>query len=345
MRMLRKSMVFVMSVILSSNMFMIKIEAVTDISGHWAQSEIASFIEKGFIGGYEDNTFRPNNQITRAEFVTIFNKFFGLTNTSGKVFSDTTNHWAKDSIDIAVTNGITNGLSATMFGPNDPLTREQAATMISNYLKLADTNHNTISAFKDVASISSWAKDSVEGIVENGYMGGYSDSTFKPTNNITRAEAVVTLNRLDGGSLATPPTTTTPDTTTSAYSAFQDEVLRLTNIERVKVGAVALQANTKLSEVATLKSEDMINNNYFSHSSPVYGSPFEMMASFGLTFSKAAENIAWGQRTPEEVVTAWMNSEGHKKNILNGDYTHIGIGVAKDSSGRYYWTQMFMTPK
>lgn len=345
MRMLRKSMVFVMSVILSSNIFMIKIEAVTDISGHWAQSEIASFIEKGFIGGYEDNTFRPNNQITRAEFVTIFNKFFGLTNTSGKVFSDTTNHWAKDSIDIAVTNGITNGLSATMFGPNDPLTREQAATMISNYLKLADTNHNTISAFKDVASISSWAKDSVEGIVENGYMGGYSDSTFKPTNNITRAEAVVTLNRLDGGSLATPPTTTTPDITTSAYSAFQDEVLRLTNIERVKVGAVALQANTKLSEVATLKSEDMINNNYFSHSSPVYGSPFEMMASFGLTFSKAAENIAWGQRTPEEVVTAWMNSEGHKKNILNGDYTHIGIGVAKDSSGRYYWTQMFMTPK
>ncbi|MFI3210080.1 MAG: S-layer homology domain-containing protein [Peptostreptococcaceae bacterium] len=345
MRMLRKSMVFVMSVILSSNIFMIKIEAVTDISGHWAQSEIASFIEKGFIGGYEDNTFRPNNQITRAEFVTIFNKFFGLTNTSGKVFSDTTNHWAKDSIDIAVTNGITNGLSATMFGPNDPLTREQAATMISNYLKLADTNHNTISAFKDVASISSWAKDSVEGIVENGYMGGYSDSTFKPTNNITRAEAVVTLNRLDGGSLATPPTTTTPDITTSAYSAFQDEVLRLTNIERVKVGAVALQANTKLSEVATLKSEDMINNNYFSHSSPIYGSPFEMMASFGLTFSKAAENIAWGQRTPEEVVTAWMNSEGHKKNILNGDYTHIGIGVAKDSSGRYYWTQMFMTPK
>ncbi len=345
MRMLRKSMVFVMSVILSSNMFMIKIEAVTDISGHWAQSEIASFIEKGFIGGYEDNTFRPNNQITRAEFVTIFNKFFGLTNTSGKVFSDTTNHWAKDSIDIAVTNGITNGLSATIFGPNDPLTREQAATMISNYLKLADTNHNTISAFKDVASISSWAKDSVEGIVENGYMGGYSDSTFKPTNNITRAEAVVTLNRLDGGSLATPPTTTTPDTTTSAYSAFQDEVLRLTNIERVKVGAVALQANTKLSEVATLKSEDMINNNYFSHSSPVYGSPFEMMASFGLTFIKAAENIAWGQITPEEVVTDWMNSEGHKKNILNGDYTHIGIGVAKDSSGRYYWTQMFMTPK
>ena len=167
-----------------------------DISGHWAEATIKDFISKGYINGYADNTFRPNNSITRAEFVTIVNNYFGLTKSSGKVFNDTKTHWAKSAIDIAVTNGVCNGISTTEFKPNDPITREQASVMISNYKKLSDKDHDKINNYSDKNQVSSWAKDGVEGMIEKGYMSGYSDNTFRPKNHITRAEAVVTLSRV-----------------------------------------------------------------------------------------------------------------------------------------------------
>lgn len=181
---------------------------LSDIKGHWAESAISDFVSKGYVGGYPNGTFKPNNSITRAEFVNIVNNYFGLTKSSGKVFSDTKDHWAKNVIDIAVTNGVCNGVSTTEFKPNEPITREQVAVMLSNYKKLTDTNHEEIYKFNDKNNISSWAKDSVEGVVERGYMGGYSDLTFKPKNNITRAEAVTTLSRVHKGTV--PPVVNTP---------------------------------------------------------------------------------------------------------------------------------------
>ena len=88
----------------------------------------------------------------------------------------------------------------------------------------------------------------------------------------------------------------------------------------------------------------MIANGYFAHNSPTYGSPFDMMESFGLRFTAAAENIAYGQRTPAEVMNAWMNSPGHRSNILSGNVSEIGVGVAAKSNGVLYWTQMFIRP-
>jgi len=126
--------------------------------------------------------------------------------------------------------------------------------------------------------------------------------------------------------------------------ALESEVVRLVNIERSKVGLPPLKENWQLSRIARYKSQDMINKNYFSHYSPTYGSPFKMIESFGLRFSAAGENIAMGQRTPQEVMNAWMNSPGHRSNILNPTYTEIGVGLAKDKSGRCYWTQMFIKP-
>lgn len=83
----------------------------------------------------------------------------------------------------------------------------------------------------------------------------------------------------------------------------------------------------------------MQRNKYFSHTSPTYGSPFDMMKKFGISFRTAGENIAMGQRTPEEVVNAWMNSSGHRQNILNPNFTHIGVGYVENGN---YWTQMFI---
>ena len=136
----------------------------------------------------------------------------------------------------------------------------------------------------------------------------------------------------------TPKPETTPEVDVS-ISNFETRVVELTNVERAKQGLPALKIDTALSKVAKMKSQDIQDKNYFDHNSPTYGSPFDMMKQFGISYRSAGENIAKGQRTPEEVVNAWMNSPGHRQNIL-GNYTHIGVGYV--SSGNV-WTQMFIS--
>ena len=127
-------------------------------------------------------------------------------------------------------------------------------------------------------------------------------------------------------------------------SAYENEVVRLINIQRTSRGIPALTVNWQLARVARYKSQDMVNKNYFSHTSPTYGSPFTMMQNFGLKFSAAGENIAYGQSSAQAVVTAWMNSPGHRANILSSAYTQTGVGAAKTADGTLYWTQDFMKP-
>ena len=126
---------------------------------------------------------------------------------------------------------------------------------------------------------------------------------------------------------------------TGTVSQYVQQVIDLTNAQRSKNGLPALKADTQLNSVAQKKSLDMQQKNYFSHTSPTYGSPFDMMRDFGVTYKSAGENIAQGQRTPQEVVNAWMNSEGHRKNILSSNFTHIGVGY--EGTGKH-WTQMFI---
>ncbi len=128
-------------------------------------------------------------------------------------------------------------------------------------------------------------------------------------------------------------------TTDDTVVSYEREVIRLVNEIRAENGLEALTYDWELSRVARYKSQDMKDNKYFSHTSPTYGSPFQMMKSFGIKYRSAGENIARGQATPEAVVNAWMNSAGHRANILNSSFTHIGVGYVAD--GRY-WTQMFI---
>jgi len=136
------------------------------------------------------------------------------------------------------------------------------------------------------------------------------------------------------------PAQPTPAPSTSTLSAYEQKVVTLTNQERAKQGLPALKVDSALSKVARIKSQDMYNANYFSHTSPTYGSPFDMMKRFGISYRTAGENIAMGQKTPEAVVQAWMNSAGHRANILNSSYTHIGIGYV---AGKNIWTQQFIS--
>ncbi|WP_188207144.1 SafA/ExsA family spore coat assembly protein [Alkalibacillus aidingensis] len=124
--------------------------------------------------------------------------------------------------------------------------------------------------------------------------------------------------------------------------SIENEVIRLTNNYREQNGLEPLDHDWQLSRVARYKSADMRDKNYFSHQSPTYGSPFDMIENFNVSYRRAAENIAAGQRSAEAVVESWMNSPGHRQNILNPDMTHIGVGYAEGGSRSTYWTQMFI---
>jgi uncharacterized YkwD family protein/spore coat assembly protein SafA len=146
---------------------------------------------------------------------------------------------------------------------------------------------------------------------------------------------------LPGQTVNIPKTPTTPSTPNNIRT-LETEVIRLVNAERAKVGRSALTENSELSRIARIKSEDFVKNNYFSHTSPTYGSPFDMLRSFGITFTAAGENIAKSQKTAQEAMNTWMGSSGHRSNILSSTYNQIGVGVARDDRGNTYWTQLFI---
>lgn len=127
--------------------------------------------------------------------------------------------------------------------------------------------------------------------------------------------------------------------TDAAVSSFEAEVIRLVNKIRAENSLSPLTANWELSRVARYKSQDMRNNGYFSHTSPTYGTPFQMIKAFGLSYRTAGENIARGYISPQAVVNGWMNSSGHRANILNASYRQIGVGYVAQGN---YWTQLFI---
>jgi uncharacterized YkwD family protein len=127
---------------------------------------------------------------------------------------------------------------------------------------------------------------------------------------------------------------------TSDILAIEREAVRLINIERTKQGLKPLVIDSKLCMIARKKSLDMKEKNYFSHQSPTYGSPFDMLKQFGVSSQTSGENIAAGYSTAQAVVTGWMNSQGHRENILNPAFTHIGVGYVTGGSYGTYWTQI-----
>ncbi|EEK74238.1 MULTISPECIES: CAP domain-containing protein [Bacillus cereus group] len=162
----------------------------------------------------------------------------------------------------------------------------------------------------------------------------------KPAEEVAKPEAQKPAENNNTQNETQKPAEQKPAEEAKSLSEFEQRVVELTNAERTKQGLSALQIDTELSKVARIKSEDMQKNNYFDHNSPTYGSPFDMMKKFGISYKSAGENIAQGQRTPEEVVQAWMNSAGHRANILNSGFTHIGVGYVESGN---YWTQQFIT--
>ncbi len=168
-----------------------------DISGHWAEKTINSFVEKGFINGYDDKTFKPDNSMTRAEFVRVVNNIFGYDQKGTEQFDDVNeNDWFYSDICIGINMGYINGKSKEIFAPNDNITRQEVAMILTNIMNNKDNNLDKLNSFTDGHQTDEWAKPSVEGAIESGYLNGYGDKTIRAKGNITRAEAISMLSRV-----------------------------------------------------------------------------------------------------------------------------------------------------
>ena len=169
--------------------------APRDIQGHWAQSTINTWVERGDISGYPDGTFRPNGYITRAEFVILVNNAMGYTQTGYASFADVPSYyWGRNAIRTGVAAGYISGDGDGSFRPNDPVTRQEAAVMISRILQLGQDN-GAAAEYRDLSAMSRWAIGQIGSVSEAGIMAGYPDGTFRPLNLLTRAEAVVSLDK------------------------------------------------------------------------------------------------------------------------------------------------------
>lgn len=162
-----------------------------DIDGHWAADSVTQLVNAGVISGYPDNTFRPDQTITRGEFTVLLVNAFKIMPQSGKVFTDTSQHWAKDYIATAQHYGIVHGISDSSFAPDVTITREQMAVMLVNAAGLKAAG--SPKAFSDTALISPWAIESVNIATSNGFINGLPNNSFLPQGKATRAEASVVL--------------------------------------------------------------------------------------------------------------------------------------------------------
>lgn len=135
--------------------------------------------------------------------------------------------------------------------------------------------------------------------------------------------------------------TTDQNTTVSTMNSDEQEVFDLINKQRTANGLTALKNDNEVQRMARIKAQDMVDNKYFSHTSPTYGSPFDMLNSFKISYKTAGENIA-GNSSNSGAVTAWMNSSGHKANILNSNFTYTGIGVVSSSVYGKMYVQVFI---
>ena len=195
----------------------------------------------------------------------------------------------------------------------------------------ADLYYRNITIKKDASTL----KTANEPFILNGY-------TYLPLRDVATildipiawddATSTITLGKSD-------TTTSSPDNSQTSASAFEKEVFDLTNAFRAENGLKPFTWSQELSNVAKAHSDDMSARNFFSHNNPDGKSPFDRMKDYGISFTAAAENIAYGQKTPAQVVEAWKNSAGHRANML-GNYQMLGVGYCADGN---YWTQNFAT--
>ena len=327
----------------------------------WARDDISLAVYMGLVPqALQSNYTAP---ATRAEFAALAVALYERINSTitGRVnFADT----ADMNVEKMAYLGVVQGVGNNMFAPHRPITREAAAVFLSRLINALD--HLLLPqapTFADNYAISGWAVEGVGQVQASNIMGGVGNNRFAPQSPYTREQSIITMlriydaitNYMHHTTNGTAPGTTSftipnrvltqaeLNTWKSEYHtqggihAFELEVLELVNAERAYHGLQPLNSSPTLMMASRFKAQSMHDIGYFAHTSPVYGHFANISRQlFGYPEVAMGENLASGQRTPQAVVNAWMNSEGHRANILNPIYTEMGVGFLN-----FYWVQKF----
>jgi hypothetical protein len=204
----KKITVLTLAIVLVLSQLSFASAAGLDYVGHWAQPTIEKWYNYGIVKGYSDGSFKPDNVVTRAEFVTMINNLFGFVDEDIDMFTDvSSDDWFYHNVNKAATAGIIKG-SNSMFRPQDMITRQEAAVVLARAFLLSADNEYAYSMFNDRESISEWAIASVNALVESSYMNGRGNNQLDPLANLTRAEALTLISNIAGVIVEDPLTMT-----------------------------------------------------------------------------------------------------------------------------------------
>ncbi|WP_060207158.1 S-layer homology domain-containing protein [Sporosarcina koreensis] len=331
----------------------------TDVpKSHWAYEPIDAISDLGIINGYPDGTYKLNQPVTRAQaakIVALATKTKPTQNFTPDFNDVTPAHGAYDHIRALTERGIFN--NGESFNPNASLTRGQMAKIITLAYNIT-VDDNDLVTFSDVRKINGY-HSYITTIAELGITTTEQGGEFKPNDPVSRAHMAAFIQRAiefdakrKSGeiyydqaqqkyvekvySIPEPP----PSQMDDAQAA---QTINLVNNERQQQNLAALKQDKALSAIAQAKAEDMAQKNYFAHNSPTYGSVGNMLDHFKYDWTAYGENIAKGYTTAKTVVQGWMDSPGHRANILQSRFTNIGIGYATDQNGTTYWVHIFAT--
>lgn len=334
-------------------------KSFTDVpESHWAHGPIDTISDQGIINGYPDGTYKLNQSVTRAQAAKILALATKTkpTHNFAPDFKDVTPaHGAYDHIRALTERGIFN--NGETFNPNASLTRGQMAKIITLAYDIKVDDNDLIS-FSDVKKINGY-HSYITTIAELGITTTEQGGQFKPNDPVSRAHMAAFIQRAiefdakrKSGeiyydqaqqkyvervySIPEPPPSQMDD-------SLAAQTINLVNNERQQQNLAALKQDNALSAIAQTKAEDMAKNNYFAHNSPTFGSVGDMLDHFQYDWSAYGENIAKGYTSAETVVEGWMESPGHRANILQSRFTNIGTGYATDKNGTTYWVHMFST--
>jgi uncharacterized protein YkwD len=312
-----------------------------------AENAAAGLVSGSIYRGDENGNLNLDKGLTRAELAVILmridftpgatmderiNEWIADNLSQGTKYSKFTDvpGWAAPHVEYCYNAGYMNGISETQFDPSGQVNPKMVCTVVMRQFKIAEGDWNYDTSLTKAQAI------------------GLTQDANVSSSIITRGDTAIILHRAIGRHYketpATPTPTPVPTTTPSATTAMtieemKAEVVRLVNEERVKAGVPELQVSDDLMTSAQLKAEDMVENDYYGHTSPVYGTAPAMIKKYAN--AAGTENIAYGQGTPARAIKWWMNSPGHKAAMLNTKYTHIGVGITQDPISGYIWVQHF----
>ncbi|MGN7479363.1 S-layer homology domain-containing protein [Solibacillus silvestris] len=340
--------IFIVSLLHTTTTFAQTSPSFSDVkSNYWAAPVIYELVEKGFMEGYKDGTFKPNNMTTRAEAASIVARTMGVELTTDFVpdFNDVSEkHPYYKEICKLAEMGIIQNESA--FQPDAPLKRAHITKMIALAFAV-EIDQNNKAKFKDLPK-NYWAKDYIESLADAGIVKGKTATVFEPNQFVTRAHVAALTKRgmefkhkVESLELAYDFLQKDYIDTVNHHKQWEKKIVELVNKERTAAGYSPVLQDPKLSQLAIIKAKDMVKRNYFEHVSPFYGNPWDLATLFDYEYTSFGENLARNFKSPETTVAAWMASPKHRENLLKSAYTHMGIGIEQSKNGKYYVVQHF----